>query len=160
MPSYLSPRHGGVEPFERRCGATHHQNTGRVTVETVDHAPTPGRPHPLQLRVSMKQPRRQSGTLVAGARVNHETRGLVDDDQVWILVDHSEFDRLGNQTGGDLRDGGLDDRPGVDTVAGAGGRSVEEHPRLEQGAGLGTAQFEQVGQHLVDPLPFEALGHL
>ena len=160
MPSYLSPGHGGIEPFERRCGAAHHQNTGRVSVEPVDHAPTPCGAHPLQLRVSMKQPGRKSGTLVAGARVNDETGGLVDDDQVWILVDHSEFDRLGNQTGGDLRYGGLDDRPGVDTVAGAGGRSVEEHPCVEEGAGLGTAQFQQVGEHLVDPLPFEALGHL
>jgi hypothetical protein len=97
---------------------------------------------------------------VAGARVNDKTGGLVDDDQVWILVDHSEFDRLGNQTSGDLRDGGLDDRPGVDAVAWAGRGSVEEYPCLEQGAGLGTAQFQQVGQHLVDPLPFEALGHL
>ena len=92
--------------------------------------------------------------------MNDETGGLVDDDQVWILVDHFEFDRLGNETSGDLWDGGLDDRPGVDSVAGAGGGSVEEHPRFEQGAGLGTAQIEQVGQHLVDPLPFEALGHL
>ena len=160
MPSYPAPGHVGVEPLERRCGSTHDQNARRVTVETVDHAPAPGRPHALQLRVSMKQPRRQSGTLVAGSRVNDETRGLIHDDQVWVFVDHAEFDRLGNQTGCDLRDGGLDDRPGVDTVAGAGGRSVEEHPRFEQGAGLGTAQFEQVGQHLVDPLPFEALGHL
>jgi len=108
----------------------------------------------------MKQPGRKSGTLVAGARVNDETGRLVDDDQVWILVDHSEFDRLGNQTDGDFWDWGLDDRPGVDAIARAGGGSVEEHPGLEQGAGLGTAQFEQVGQHLVDPLPFEALGHL
>ena len=61
MPSYLSPCHGGVEPFERRCGATHHQNTGRVTVETVDHAPAPGGAHTLQLRVSMKQPGGKGG---------------------------------------------------------------------------------------------------
>jgi len=132
MPSYLSPGHSGIETFERFCGATHNQNTGRVSVETVDHAPTTGGAHPLQLRVSMKQPGRKSGPLVAGARVNDETGGLVDDDQVWILVDHSEFDLLGNQTSGDLWDGGLDDRPTVDAVARAGGGSVEEHPCLEQ----------------------------
>jgi hypothetical protein len=48
----------------------------------------------------------------------------------------------------------------VDPVAGAGRRAVDEHARVEQRSGLGTAQVEQVGQYLVDPLPFEALGYL
>jgi hypothetical protein len=91
--------------------------------------------------------------------MNDEARWLVDHDQVRVFVDHSEIDRFGGEIVDNLWRRGLHHRPDVDPVAGPGRRPIESDACVEERPCLGPAQIEEIGQHLVDPLARQALGH-
>ncbi len=83
-------------------GLGHHQEAGRFLVEPVHDA---GPPHPAdarQARAAMGDQRiDQRAGLVSGGGMHDQAFGLVDDDDVVILVDDIERDILARRLGGD-----------------------------------------------------------
>jgi hypothetical protein len=83
----------GDEPVGRLLGASHDEQPGAAGIETVDD-PGPGRVTDTgDVGVPGEQPLHQGALHVAGARVNHEGRRLVDHDHRRVLVDDAELDR-------------------------------------------------------------------
>jgi len=72
--------------------ARDHHQARRALVQAVDDA---GPRQRRQARIMVQQAVLQRATVVPRCRVDHQPGGLVDDDQVVVLVDDGEVDRLG-----------------------------------------------------------------
>ena len=103
-----------LEPRVRLLGAGDDEQAGGVAVEPVDD---PGPVVVAAGRVELEQPVHERSRRVAGARVNDEAGGLVDDEEVLVLPDDVEIHRLGRER--TARRGQLDDDvlPALEPVA-------------------------------------------
>ena len=118
--------------------------------------PLPGHPADArQARAGVVQEGVDQGAALAAGRGMHRHAGrLVDHDQVGVLVEHSERDRLGHRLGGDGRRDfqpvvaghrlarGVGDRRAVAADMPLGDQRLDPGPRHLR---------QQVGEHLVDP---------
>lgn len=104
-----------------------HQS-GRVLVEPMDDAGTADAADTRQAGATVgDQGVNQRPGLVARRGVNHQSLGLVDDDEIFVLVDDVERDGFAFRLGGPRRRHVDYDRiPGVDMISGVanGGRIV------------------------------------
>ena len=90
-------REGGVGGIVLR----RHQQSRRILVDPVDD-PRPGDPADSRQRIAAMGQQRvdQRPVRIARRRMHHEARRLVHDDQVFVLEDDGERDRLGDGPGG------------------------------------------------------------
>lgn len=97
-------------------------DAGCIFVQPVNNAGAMFAANAFQVRAMVQDTVHQCSGCMAGCRVNHQSRGLVDDDNMWIFVENiqwyglrNEFNRAGF---GDLNSDlfpGFDFVPGFDT---------------------------------------------
>src|SRR5690606_33014604 len=90
----------------------------------------------------------ERAVLVPRCRVGHQARGLVEDDDVVVLVDHRNRDVLGGQIVrlGDRREENLDGVALVDAARRSGRLSVDVHiPGLDERLRVATADLRHPG---------------
>jgi len=133
-----------------------HQQSSRILVEPVHDARALDAADPGQARAAMGDQRIHQRTgLVARGRMHHEAAGLVDDDDIVILVDDIERDILRPRLGRDgLGDVDCDRIAGGDMISGVANRGIfngylaGEDQRLQPRSG----QFVKAcGKHAVEP---------
>jgi hypothetical protein len=121
-----------------------HHNAGGVPVQPVYD---PGAPHPAdsgKIPAMVQQRVHQGAVGVAGRRVDHQARGLVDDQQVGVLVQHGQRQGLGAGLGiGKRRLAYLHPFAGPDPVSGPLAAAVHKYmffidKLLQIGSGEGT----------------------
>ena len=115
-----------------------------------------------QFGIEMKQSVLQRPSCIARARMDHETRRLVDDDQMPVLEREIQIDEFRRDRNGIRKHGiQLDPLSTDDLVFGAKLRAVYEDfarldPRLDSCAGV---LADQVRQHLIEALPARLRGN-
>ena len=120
----------GLERLARLGGPRDHHDAARSLVEPVDDA----RPDMLVLLDLEVTPREKTvderACLASGSGMNHETRGLHEDDEGVVDVEHVEaHGGIGGHVGPrGLERVGLHARPDAHDVRGLGHFTVERHP--------------------------------
>ncbi len=139
----------------------HHHQAAGADVQAV-HDPLPlGRAGGGDAHPGRGQRPQDGRTGPARARVGGHADGLVDDDQVVVLVDHDEaVDRLGlhAERRGRVREPDLQPGPRMQAVRlGRGGAVDLDRPLADQVGGPAAGQAEQPAQGDVDPLALQPL---
>ena len=99
--------------------------------EPVDDARAKHAPDPGEVATVVEERVHQGAARVPGRRVHDEPGRLVDDDQLRVLVEHDERDRLGGDLGGlRLRRRSFQPVAHGDLLAGAPGRPVPRDEAL------------------------------
>lgn len=141
-------------------GLGHHHQAGGVLVEAM-HDAGPG--HVGQVGGMVQQGVEQGAVHVAGRRVHHQAGGLVQHQQVVVLVDDVQLDVLGHPLTLGLQFG-IERQHGtaIDGVAGAEHLAVHgESPFLDPGGQAGAGVFvEELCGNLVQALPAQIGRHL
>ncbi len=112
----------------RRVVLCHEKHAAGIAIEAMDDAGTEIACGAGKAGEVMQQGIDQRSRMHAGARVDDHTGGLIDGDDVGIIIEHGEGDRLGRsvQRSGI---GGVDVNPvgGADDMRRAGSISVDQH---------------------------------
>lgn len=98
--------------------------------------------------------------LSPSAGMDHQTGGLVDDDNRIVFVKDPKRYRLRTKTRTLVGPGTDDHLAGVHTLGSPGRSSVHGDTGFDQGDRAGSTQREQFGQGLVDTLSIERAGDL
>ena len=142
----------------------HHHEAGRILVEPVNDArPALAADAGEAVAAMGDQGIDQRTGPVAGGRMNDETRGLFDDDDVVVLVNHGERDRLRAwPCRTRRRHVNLDGSSGIDPMTGIADRMPVDLDRagLDQGFQPRARQVGEVaGQQPIEPFAGLIGGH-
>ncbi len=150
---YLARRELLHQALVRRQRAGHQQQAGGVLVQTMHDA---GPRHIGQARIVVQQRVHERAYRIAGARMHHQAGRLVHHQQVGVLVNDVERNRLGRRhcIGVLPRHLHADLLTPAQTAAGRQLRTVHRHPAVADPLLQAAARVvrQQQGQHLVQPL--------
>ena len=145
----------------RRLALGHDHQPGRADVESVDNALPLGSTRCRDAVARRSETADHGGPVPAGARMRGDAHGLVDDDDVVVVVDDAHaLDRLGLARSGGFRKRDLEPGAGDEAIGLAGGAAVDAHrARGAQVCRCRAREAEEPGQADVDALPREPFGH-
>ena len=158
---YLSARNRTHQRLHGGAGLGHHHEAAGVLVEPVNNAGPWQQPSPFMMR---KQAIEQRATPMARRRMDHQTHPFVENQQISILVQHSQIHGLGIKGAGLSRQittqlnlvaqPDLGRRAGLHPTVHLHRRDIDE---------LLNKIAREIGQHqgqsLIEPLPVSDLGH-